>query len=130
VFKKFVSKAITNVFLDKDARQNLEAKRQVADRVAEYKVLPSLPRSEALPVSTEALKARLDDKLNDFRQKTYAAEEQAMEQNRANPERAALIQNAMALHQEKSRIFENLNEDERRKLSAIAMTAFLGPEDK
>jgi len=134
VFKKFVSKAITNVFLDKDARQNLDAKRQVAHRVAEYTAArPNQPRpaasqggAEALPVSPEALKARLDQQLDSFRRQADAAAEQA----RANPERATLIQNAMALHQEKNRIFENLSDDERQKLSAIAMTAFLGAGEK
>lgn len=112
MIKKFVSKALTSVFLDKKARRTMEVKRRV----------DSLPAAE--PTATPApemtrqdLNAQLDAKLEGFRRQAA---------DPATRERRELIQNAMKIHSAKSKIFENLSDEERQKLHAMAMAAFSG----
>ncbi len=110
MIKKFVSKAMTSVFLDKKARRTMEVKRR----------LHSIPAAEQTPqkeTTRQDLNAQLDAKLEDFRDRTT---------NPATRERRELIQNAIKIHDVKSNIFENLSDEERRKLQAMAMTAFAG----
>lgn len=86
----------------------------------------SLPAAESQPeprpeITRQDLNARLDAKLEDFRRQAT---------NPATMERQALIQNALKIHGAKSKIFENLSEEERRKLQAMAVTAFSGVSEK
>jgi hypothetical protein len=112
--KKFVSKALTSVFLDKNARRTMEMKRRRHSLAA---AAPEPPPE----MTRRDLNARLDAKLEDFRRQAA---------NPATLERQALIQNALKIHGAKSKIFENLSDEERRKLHAMAITAFSGGSEK
>ncbi len=108
VIKKILSKALTSVFLDKNARRTMEVKRRRHSlAAAEPAPRPETPRQD--------LNARLDAKLEDFRRQAA---------NPATRERRELIQNAIKIHGAKSKIFENLSDEERQKLHAMAMTVF------
>ncbi len=72
-------------------------------------------------MSRQDLNAKLDAKLEDFRHQAA---------NPAIRERRQLIQNAIKIHGAKSKIFENLSDEERYKLHAMAMTAFSGSSEK
>ena len=43
-------------------------------------------------------------------------------------DRQELIRNALAVHKEQSKVFANLNENERRRLQLLAMHAMLGKD--
>ncbi len=80
--------------------------------------LHSLPAAEPAPMpemTRQDLNARLDAKLENFRRQAA---------DPATLERRELIQNAMKIHSAKSKIFENLSDEERQKLHAMAMTVF------
>jgi hypothetical protein len=96
---KFVSKALLSMVMDKDARATLE-------RVQAAKKTEKASQN-AEPVAQTA-KPRLSVK----REKT--------------PEREALIQNAIKLHQEKAKVLDNLSPEEKEKLQVMAAMTFLG----
>ena len=105
-----------SVFLDKNARLTMEVKRR----------RHSLPATEPEPqpqpeTARQDLNAGLDAKLEDFRRQVA---------NPATRERQALIQNALKIHGAKSKIFENLSEEERCKLHAMAIAVFSGGSEK
>ncbi len=118
MIKKIISKAITSVFLDKDARRTIEEKRRRHSLAAAEPAAKPVPRPEP---TRQDLNARLDAKLEDFRHQAA---------NPATRERRELIQNAIKIHGAKSNIFENLSDEERHKLHAMAMAAFTGGSEK
>ncbi len=126
MIKKFVSKALTSVFLDKNARRAMEAKRRrrslpAAEPAAEpisEPIAGPVPRPET---TRQELGALLDARLEDFRHQAA---------NPAARERRELIQNAIKIHAAKSKIFENLSDEERHKLHAMAIAAFIGGSEK
>ncbi len=118
MIKKILSKALTSVFLDKNARRTMEAKRRQRSLPAAEPTGEPAPRPET---TRQELGALLDARLEDFRHQA------------ANPvarERRELIQNALKIHGAKSRIFENLSDEERHKLHAMAIAAFIGGSEK
>ncbi len=114
MIKKFVSKALTSVFLDKSARRTMEEKRRINSLAAAGPApMPEMIRQD--------LNAGLDAKLENFRRQAA---------NPATRERRELIQNALRIHGAKSKILENLSAEERRKLHAMAMTIFADSSGK
>ncbi len=92
----------------------MEVKRRLhSPAAAEPPPRPKMTRQD--------LNARLDVKLEDFRRQ--AADPAARE-------RRQLIQNALKIHSAKSKILENLSDEERQKLHAMAMAAFNGGTEK
>jgi len=114
-----LGKALMSLLLDKKAREALEAKA-AAPRPATQHVPQTPPQQpgQAAPAqaphpSQEEIYARLD-------------EAQQASTNRANtPDRQRLIQEALKVRANKAKMLEELPEEQRRRLQAMAMMSFM-----
>lgn len=113
--------AVMSLFLDKRARETLKAAKG-AQPVGEQPATPQAPQAPqatAAPTAPhptrEEINARLDE----------AVERRAQRAN--TPDRQALIEDALRIHADKSKILDDLPEEQKQKLKAMAMMALLKP---
>ena len=99
MIKKFISNAMLSVFLDKQAKEKYQAVKE--SRKAHKPGLSDPVQAENPPIQ-EGL-----------------ADSQPMS-------RQELIESAMAVHKEKSKVLDELTVNERQKLQLIAMQAMKG----
>jgi hypothetical protein len=151
MIKKFMSKALLSIFMDKKARTTLDkarAKRKQPDASLEMKPAEVSPEMKPAEVSPEikpsrALSQSEPDPLSEMdydeitaliRDSLDAAEHEVIynkkkaldkkSKSTANPSRQDLINKALAIHKSQSHIFDDLPEDQRQKLKLIAFQAF------
>jgi len=110
MFKKVFSKALLSVVMDKKARSTLDAAK---DRVTKA----PQAASAALPASAEELRLAA-------RQALDAAEKELASKPKLTGERKALIQQALAVRKQKTKILDELGPDQKIKLQAMALEAF------
>lgn len=113
---KFLKRALLSIFIDKSARQKLDA-------IDAVKRGAKAPPPDAAPV-----KPQLDD--DDVlpetlvRQAIDSASAELDRKKNLPPSRAALIEQALAIHDDKSKLLNDLPEEQREKLIVMAMHTF------
>ncbi len=107
MLKKLLSNAMLSIVMDKQAKEKLQAIREVRKGTQTKKSTPSTD-----PNSSET-ETQIDDTPPDA------------------PSRQDLIAEAMAIHQSKSKILDDLTLNEKQKLQELAAKALLGrgPKD-
>ncbi|HIJ42731.1 MAG: hypothetical protein QF511_12495 [Rhodospirillales bacterium] len=111
MLKKFVSKALLSVVMDKKARDRLDT-----------------IRNGKKPASREQ---QIETMRNNFRQALTPEGEKKIESLRGTidkvmtPERQELIRNAMKIHRAKMKILDDLSDEDKKKLYVAAVRAFL-----
>ncbi|UTW50693.1 hypothetical protein KFF05_12120 [bacterium SCSIO 12827] len=111
MLKKVFSKALLSVVMDKKARSTLDAAKQRA------KTAPQAAAPEALPASAEELRVAA-------RQALESAEKELASKPKLTGDRKALIQQALAVRKQKTKILDDLGPDQKIKLQAMALEAF------
>lgn len=111
----FLKRALLSIFIDKNARAKLDA-------------LEAVKRGEAVPapVTPPAREEDDDDILPEtlVRQAIESASAELDRKKNLPPGRAALIEQALSIHDSKSKMLDDLPEEQREKLMVMAMHAF------
>ncbi len=134
MIKKFVSNALLSVFMDKKARETLKAVQEQDE--------PSAPAAsgtntindlENLVVQSDPLENLNKDEVADLiRESLDEAEREIVNRKTkraANPERQALIDQAMAIHRSKQYVVDELPLEQREKLMYMALKTLVDPDD-
>jgi hypothetical protein len=142
MIKKFMSKALLSIFMDKKARTTLDkARAEKKQPVASLEMKPAevspetkpsraLSQSEPDPLSEmnyDEITALIRDSLDAAEHEVIYNKKKALDKkskSTANPSRQDLINKALAIHKSQSHIFDDLPEDQRQKLKLIAFQAF------
>ena len=128
MFKKFVSNALLSVVVDKKAR----------DKISAAKGPKPTPRPNGENQSIPSMTLRMEDDSKALIHEALAsAKEELLHQQKPNykgkpitPERAALIEQAMAIRRSKLYILDELTQDQRNKLTHMAIQALNDQTDK
>ena len=113
MLKKFVLKALLSFFLDKDARDRLEARKNPSPEPA-----PEPPNPE--PVQPTGL-TKTEDTRELILDALRAAEQELVEKPKMTPGRQALIQQAMNVRRSKEHVLNGLSQEQRDKLYVVAI---------
>jgi hypothetical protein len=115
-----LGKALMSLFLDKKARAALEAKSAAAKAAAQQAshqppLEPIFPANEPPPLAPtrEEIHARLSDAQDRLSGRVGA------------PDRRQLINDALKVRADKAKMLEDLPEEQRRRLQALAMASFM-----
>lgn len=111
-----LGKALMSLLLDKKARNALEAKAAVKQAHQQQRTVERAPPPQAAPArhpSRDEINARLDKA------------QQASLTRTAAPGRQQLIQQAMQVRANKAKMLDELPEEQRLKLKAMAMMSFM-----
>ena len=126
MFKKFVSNALLSVVVDKKARAKIGA----------AKGRKPTPNGENLSIPSMTSREEDDPKVL-IHEALASAEEELLHQQKPTykgkpitPERAALIEQAMAIRRSKLYILDELTQDQRNKLTHMAIQALNDQTDK
>lgn len=119
------SRALLSVFMDKSARQKLDAINEV--KAGKKKPRQQKPTSKSKKTSDPA-----DDVLPEslIQQAIGQAEDELDRKKRLPPDRQALIEQALSIHDQQSKILDELPKDQREKLMVMALHAFGELNDK
>ena len=118
-----LGKALMSLLLDKKAREALDAKA-AAKAATRHAPHPSAPSATQAPQRAEP--APTQEQIN-----ARLHEAQQAASGRVNtPDRRQLIQNAMKVRANKAKMLEDLPEEQRRKLQALAMMSFMKARPK
>lgn len=101
MIKKFLSNAMLSIVMDKSAKEKYHAVQEARKLLKEKKKSGQTSIDTHLPDPSPTIAAPSVD-------------------------RQELIRSALAVHREKSNIFDNLNEIEKRRLQLLAMHTMLG----
>lgn len=134
MIKKFVSNALLSVFMDKKAREVLKASRAQQE---ETNVKPAKPESiedlENAVVQSDPMETMGKDEISALiRDSLDEAEREIINRKTkraANPERQALIDQAMAIHRAKRHIVDDLPPEQKEKLMFMALKTLGNPDD-
>lgn len=131
MIKRFLSKALLSVVMDKSARENLENKKKIkqaykalADAnqppVVELGQAPQADSSDLpLPDPLDSLTAEETRQL--ILDSLKAAEEELESKPEITAERQALIQEALSVQRSKAHILDHISEEQRQKLTFMAL---------
>lgn len=111
----FLKRALLSIFIDKSARDKLEA-------IEAVKKGKPLPQPSAVPVSDDDDDDVLPETL--VRQAIESASAELERKKNLPPGRAALIEQALAIHDSKSKMLDDLPKEQREKLIVMAMHTF------
>lgn len=119
------SRALLSIFMDKSARQKLDAINEV--KAGKKKPQTQKPNPKSKKASDPA-----DDVLPEslIQQAIGQAEAELDRKKRLPPDRQALIEQALSIHDEQSQILDDLPPDQREKLMVMALHAFGELDDK
>ncbi len=114
----FFKRALLSIFIDKSARQKLDA-------IEAAKRGNRAPEPAASPPATDD-PGDVDDVLPEtlVRQAIDSASAELARKKNLPPDRAALIEQALAIHDDKSKLLSDLPEEQREKLIVMAMHTF------
>lgn len=112
--------AFMSLFLDKRARESLKAVKTGQPAAAQSPAAASTAASHTSPQAPthptqDEINARLDEAV------------EARARNAASPDRRALIEQARQIHADKSKMLDDLPEEQQRKLKAMALMALMKP---
>jgi len=128
MIKKFVSKALLSVFMDKQARDKLEARQKPkatqanAEGVHRTEMIPSQPADPMKDMNQDEIASLIRDSLDEAERELVERKTKKI----ANPKRQALIEQAMSIHRSKQHIVDELPQEQREKLMYMALQT-LGP---
>jgi len=114
---KFLKRALLSIFIDKNARDKLEA-------------IEAVKRGEPIPTpAAPPAAADLDDDDDILpetlvRQAIDSASAELDRKKNLPPGRAALIEQALAIHDDKSKLLDDLPDEQKEKLIVMAMQTF------
>jgi len=111
----FLKRALLSIFIDKNARDKLEA-------IEAVKKGKPLPRPTTPPVADDDDDDVLPETL--VRQAIESASAELERKKNLPPGRAALIEQALAIHDSKSKMLDDLPKEQREKLIVMAMHTF------
>lgn len=111
----FFKRALLSIFIDKSARQKL-------DEIEAAKRGARAPEPAAPPTATDNADDILPETL--VRQAIDSASAELARKKNLPPDRAALIEQALAIHDDKSKLLNDLPEEQREKLIVMAMHTF------
>lgn len=111
----FFKRALLSIFIDKSARQKL-------DEIEAAKRGARAPEPTAPPTATDDADDILPETL--VRQAIDSASAELARKKNLPPDRAALIEQALAIHDDKSKLLNDLPEEQREKLIVMAMHTF------
>lgn len=119
------SRALLSIFMDKSARQKLDALNEV-------KAGKKKPGAKKPAPKAQKPAALADDILPEslIQQAIGQAEAELDRKKRLPPDRQALIEQALSIHDEQSQILDDLPPDQREKLMVMALHAFGELDDK
>lgn len=127
MIKKFVSKALLSVFMDKQARQKLEASRGPKNAKSSDRNFTPSDEDTPAPQLPDPVPSMSQDEITALIRDSLDAAEQEITEKKvkraANPDRQALIEQAMAIHGSKKHIVDELPEEQRQKLIFMAQQA-------
>jgi hypothetical protein len=113
------SRALLSIFMDKSARQKLDA-------INETKAGKTKKGAKNSASSNKVSADPADDVLPDtlIQQAIGQAEEELDRKKRLPPDRQALIEQALSIHDQQSKILDELPKEQREKLMVMALHAF------
>jgi hypothetical protein len=113
------SRALLSIFMDKSARQKLDA----INEAKSGKTKKGTKKSASPNKGTTDL---ADDVLPDtlIKQAIGQAEQELDRKKRLPPDRQALIEQALSIHDQQSKILDELPKEQREKLMVMALHAF------
>jgi len=134
MIKKFVSNALLSVFMDKQARDKLQAKNKpntspqpqpsspnnIAD--LENQMIGGDPLEN---MNKDEVAALIRDSLDEAEREIISSKAKRA----ANPDRQALIDQALAIQRSKRHIVDELPPDQREKLMFMALKTLGDPDD-
>ena len=100
MIKRFLSDAFLSIVMDKKAKDNYRTIREHKKRAVNTDIATGDTKSDSMPPAPAPIEQ--------------------------TPERAELIRNTLAVHQEKSSVLDDLSVDDRQKLFTLAEKALLG----
>ncbi len=126
MLKKFVSKALLSVVMDKDARDRLEARKKTKPARKAPSPEPAPERPDPEPVQPPS-QTKTDDTRELILDALRAAEQELTEKPKMTPERQALIQQALNVQRSKEHVLNGLSQEQRDKLYVVAMKTLQSP---
>jgi len=114
---KFLKRALLSIFIDKNARDKLEAIEAVK-RGERVPAPAALPAADDIDDDDDILPETL------VRQAIESASAELDRKKNLPPGRAALIEQALAIHDNKSKLLDDLPDEQREKLIVMAMQTF------
>lgn len=119
------SRALLSIFMDKSARQKLDA-------INEVKAGKNKSTSKKAVSKTQKSSGPADDVLPEslIQQAIGQAEEELDRKKRLPPNRQVLIEQALSIHDQQSKILDELPKEQREKLMVMALHAFGELNDK
>jgi len=112
---KFLKRALLSIFIDKNARNKLDELEAVKkDKLTKAPAKPAVPDDDDLDVLPETL----------VRKAIESASAELERKKNLPPGRQALIEQALSIHDEKSKLLDDLPDDQREKLIVMAMHTF------
>ena len=122
MIKKLFSKAFLAVVMDKNARDNLEARKKRKPAPADA-LTPGPPKA---PMAKPPDAMETEDAHQLILDSLRAAQQELSEKRDMTPERQALIQQALDLQRSKAHVLKDLSTEEREKLYVIALKTLEG----
>ncbi len=134
MIKKFVSNALLSVFMDKQARDKLQsAHRPKPAPATDHTISTDIDDLENQLVGGDPLDNMNKDEVAALiRDSLEEAEREIVNRkakHAANPDRQALIDQAMAIHRSKRHIVDELPPEQREKLMYMALKTLGNPDD-
>ena len=125
-----LGKTLISLFLDKKARAALEAKAALRQHPQSSRHPPDLPPASTPPgtspgTSPGAQIARQPAPTRDEINARLLEAEQAVSGRMKTPDRQNLIDQALKVRANKAKMLEELPEEQRRRLQALAMMSFM-----
>ena len=128
MIKKFISKALLSVVMDKKARQKLEGNRSAnkegrkkASQKDSDELDPPLKYDPA-PPPPPSDNNMTDDEVEELVRSSLDTARQELEKKpKPTTERQALIQQALAIRKSKAHVLANLSAEQKEKLAAMAL---------
>ena len=113
------SRALLSIFIDKSARQKLDALNEAkAGKTKKGDKKAASSNKEAAELADDVLPDTL------IQQAIGQAEEELDRKKRLPPDRQALIEQALSIHDQQSKILDELPKEQREKLMVMALHAF------
>ena len=136
MIKKFVSNALLSVFMDKQAREKLESARNPKQKPVPAPDNTSVPDIDDLenqlvggdPINNmnrDEVAALIRDSLDEAEREIVSRKAK----HAANPNRQALIEQAMTIHRSKRHIVDELPPAQREKLMYMALKTLGNSDD-
>lgn len=123
---KFLSRAFLSLFMDKRAREKFEELQAVKK---------GGQKPAAAPAQTAAAETAADDSLDVLPETLIqraidAASAELERKKNLPPDRQALIEQALSIHDHQTKLLDDLPKDQREKLIVMAMHAFGAASDE